>query len=47
MLPTARSTTIVSPIAREAARMIEATMPERAAGKTTFVATFALVAPIA
>ncbi len=47
MLPAASRTTIVSPIARDEARMIDATMPESAAGKTTLVATFALVAPSA
>src|SRR6266540_5757984 len=47
VLPTAIRTTIVSPIARETPRMIDATIPESAAGKTTRVATLALVAPSA
>ena len=38
-------TIIVSPTALEIARMKEATIPERAAGTTTFVATSNLVEP--
>ena len=46
-MPAARRTIIVSPTAREIASTIEATIPESAAGKTTRIATLALVAPSA
>ena len=43
--PAARVTAMVSPRARERARMKEATMPESAAGTTIFIVVSALVAP--
>ena len=43
--PAAIRTIIVSPTPRETPSTIEATMPEIAAGKTTLVATWRLVAP--
>ncbi len=43
--PAAISTTMVSPTARETPSTIEATIPERAAGKTTRVATRIRLAP--
>jgi hypothetical protein len=43
--PAATSTIIVSPTPRETPSTTDATMPEIAAGKTTFVATCRLVAP--
>ncbi len=46
-VPTARTTAIVSPTARLMARMIEAMIPETAAGTTTLRTTSNLVAPIA
>ncbi len=46
-MPAASTTAIVSPIAREIARMKEATMPDSAAGVTTRVATSNFVAPSA
>ena len=45
--PTASATAIVSPIARLMARMIEAMIPDSAAGKTTLRVTSKRVAPIA
>src|SRR5699024_3744604 len=45
VLPLAIVTMIVSPIAREIANTNEATIPENAAGKTTFVATSSFVEP--
>ena len=47
MKPAARTTAIVSPTARDIARMIEAMIPEIAAGKTTCRTTSNRVAPIA
>ncbi len=44
-LPCLNDTIIVSPIALEIARTIEATIPDVAAGSTTLVATSNLVAP--
>ena len=44
VLPAASETIIVSPIALEIAKTIEANTPEIAAGNTTFVATSNLVA---
>ena len=46
-VPTASTTAIVSPMARLIARMIEAMIPEIAAGKTTLRTTSNFVAPIA
>ena len=43
--PAAIRTIIVSPTPREIPSTTEATMPEIAAGKTTLVATWRLVAP--
>ena len=43
--PAAIFTIIVSPIALDKAKTNEATIPERAAGKTIFVETSNLVAP--
>src|SRR5699024_7992267 len=45
VLPAASDTIIVSPIAREMAKTIDAIIPEVAAGKTTFIATSNFVAP--
>src|SRR6476619_5709549 len=45
--PAASATIMVSPTAREAARMNDATMPERAAGTMILVDTSRLVAPSA
>ena len=44
--PAAIATTIVSPIARENPRISDATMPETAAGNTTFVVTVRRRAPM-
>ena len=46
-VPTARTTAIVSPTARLMARMIDAMIPEIAAGRTTLRTTSNFVAPIA
>ena len=46
-VPTASSTAIVSPIARLVARMIDAMIPDSAAGRTTLRTTSNFVAPIA
>ena len=46
-VPPASTTIIVSPIARDMARMIEAITPDSAAGNTTLRTTSHLVAPIA
>ena len=43
--PAAMVTSIVSPMARDMASMKEATMPDRAAGTTTFRLVSSLVAP--
>ncbi len=45
--PAAMATTIVSPTARDMARMNAAAMPDNAAGTTTLTATSSLVAPMA
>lgn len=45
VLPAAMETIIVSPIARDTARTIEAMMPETAAGKTTLNTISSLVEP--
>ena len=45
LAPAAIVTAIVSPIAREIAKIYEATMPESAAGKATRVVTSSLFAP--
>ena len=45
--PIARTTAIVSPTARDIARMIDAMIPDSAAGKTTRRTTSKRVAPIA
>lgn len=44
-LPAAKDTIIVSPMALDIAKTIEATIPDVAAGSTTLVATSNLVAP--
>src|SRR3989338_5073303 len=45
--PAAKATAIVSPIAREIARIKEAKTPDKAAGKTILVVTSNCVAPTA
>jgi len=45
LIPAAMVTAIVSPIARESANTYEETIPEVAAGTTTFVETSNLVEP--
>ena len=47
MDPPANDTIIVSPIARDNASTTDATIPDNAAGRTTFKATSNLVEPIA